>query len=260
MPLTNGHRWNVPFRRCAALNPRGQILIWSAWIDIRKPPHATEYPRIPLLKYQNTAENIVQIRHRTADDLIPIPLVCAGIRVMAHHILLLCGAGNADTSWLLCLRLYSHTLHLFSAAYGNKALNTTVNLCLHSPHHRGWGVKFSNGTSAICLVIRENKKWSGKSQGHLCLQTGHPVNSLAPGKFEWNYRFVIFQGILVIDGWSISCEIALIWMSLDFTDDQSTLVQVMAWCRQATSHYLSQCWPGSLTPYGFTRPQRVSRY
>ena len=32
-------------------------------------------------------------------------------------------------------------------------------------------------------------------------------------------------------------------MSLDFTDDKSTLAQVMAWCRQATSHYLSQCWP-----------------
>ena len=31
----------------------------------------------------------------------------------------------------------------------------------------------------------------------------------------------------------------------------------MAWCRQATSHYLSQCWPRSLSPYGFTRPQWV---
>ena len=59
---------------------------------------------------------------------------------------------------------------------------------------------------------------------------------MAPGKFEYNFRYVIFQGILVIDGWSISCEIALIWMSVDFTDDQSTLDQVMAWCRQATSH------------------------
>ena len=42
------------------------------------------------------------------------------------------------------------------------------------------------------------------------------VNSLAPGKFEWNFRHVIFKQILVIDGWGISCEIALIWMSLDF--------------------------------------------
>ena len=46
-------------------------------------------------------------------------------------------------------------------------------------------------------------------------------------------------------------------MSLDLTDDQSTLVQVMAWCSQATSHYLSQCWPRSLSPYGVTRPQWV---
>ena len=59
----------------------------------------------------------------------------------------------------------------------------------------------------------------------------------------------------MIDDWGISCEIAIIWMSLDFTDDQSTLVQVMAWCHQATSHYLSQYWPRSLSPYGLTRPQ-----
>ena len=46
-------------------------------------------------------------------------------------------------------------------------------------------------------------------------------------------------------------------MSLDLTDDNSTLVQVMAWCRQATGHYLSQCWPRSMSPYGVTRPQWV---
>ena len=32
------------------------------------------------------------------------------------------------------------------------------------------------------------------------------------------------------------------WMSRDFTDDKSTLVRVMVWCRQATCHHLSQCW------------------
>ena len=84
------------------------------------------------------------------------------------------------------------------------------------------------------------------------------VNSLTPGKFEWNFRHVIFKQILVIDGWGISCEIALIWMSLDFTDDQSTLIQVMAWCCQTPSHYLSQCWLRSLSPYDFTKPQWVN--
>ena len=46
-------------------------------------------------------------------------------------------------------------------------------------------------------------------------------------------------------------------MQLDLHDDESTLVQLMAWCRQATSHYLSQCWPRSMLPNGVTRPQWV---
>ena len=48
------------------------------------------------------------------------------------------------------------------------------------------------------------------------------------------------------------------WMSLDLIDDKSTMVQVMAWCSEATSHYLSQCWLRSMLPYGsVNRPQWV---
>ena len=50
---------------------------------------------------------------------------------------------------------------------------------------------------------------------------------------------------------------ALWWMLWELTDDESTVDQVMAWCHQASSHYLSQCWPRSVSPYGVTRPQRV---
>ena len=82
---------------------------------------------------------------------------------------------------------------------------------------------------------------------------------MAPGRFDWDFRYLILQIISVIDGWGISCELALRWMPLDLTDDKSTLVQVMAWCRQATSHYLSQCWPRSVLPYGFTRAQWVNK-
>ena len=64
--------------------------------------------------------------------------------------------------------------------------------------------------------------------------------------------------ILIIDGGGISYEIALRWLPLNFNDEKSTLVQVMAWCRQATSHYLTQCWPRFLSPYGVTRPQWVN--
>ena len=51
------------------------------------------------------------------------------------------------------------------------------------------------------------------------------------------------------DGCDISSEIAFRSTSWDLSDDKSTLVQVMAWCRQATSHYLNQCWPRSLLLY-----------
>ena len=33
----------------------------------------------------------------------------------------------------------------------------------------------------------------------------------------------------------------------------------MAWCRQATSHYLNHCWHRPIMPYGFTRPQWVNK-
>ena len=47
----------------------------------------------------------------------------------------------------------------------------------------------------------------------------------------------------------VSCEIPLWWMSPNLTDDKLTLFRVMAWCHQATSHYLSQCWSSSMLPY-----------
>ena len=39
-------------------------------------------------------------------------------------------------------------------------------------------------------------------------------------------------------------------MVQDSTHAKLILVQVMAWCRQATSHYLSQCWARSASSYG----------
>ena len=55
----------------------------------------------------------------------------------------------------------------------------------------------------------------------------------------------------------MSCEIAIRWMSLDPIDGKSTLIQVMAWCRQVAKHTLSQCWPRSMTPYGATSPHWI---
>ena len=84
-------------------------------------------------------------------------------------------------------------------------------------------------------------------------------NSLAPGRFEWYFREIDFKPMSMMDGWGISREIALRWMLLDLTDGKSALVQVMAWCRQATSHYLSNVDLDLLSPYGVTRPQWVKK-
>ena len=105
-------------------------------------------------------------------------------------------------------------------------------------HVQDWALRWS---SKCCIGFHSSK-----------------INSLAPGRFQFNFRLVIFKLNLVNGGWGISYEIALRWMPLDLTDDKSTLVQVMAWCRQATSHYLSQGWPRSMSTNGVTRPQWVN--
>ena len=119
-----------------------------------------------------------------------------------------------------------------------------------------WRFSVSYWSDCSCWISSNEIGWRDLDD----LQMGDmkTVNSLALGKFEWNFKYVIFKQILVNHGWGISSEIALIWMSLDLTDYQSTLVQVMAWCRQTTSHYPNQCWPRSLSPYGVTRSQRVN--
>ena len=78
------------------------------------------------------------------------------------------------------------------------------------------------------------------------------------GDLNESLNGVIFNLILVIDDLGFSNEIALRWMLLDLTGNKSILIQIMAWCRQATSHYQSQCWPSFMSPYGSTRPQWVN--
>ena len=91
-------------------------------------------------------------------------------------------------------------------------------------------------------VITEMLSWST----YTWLRDGAAISKLATFKF-----------ISRIDILSIACEIALRWMPKDLADCYSTLIQVMAWCRQATSHYLNQCSPNYMTPHATTRPQCV---
>ena len=84
------------------------------------------------------------------------------------------------------------------------------------------------------------------------------VNPLAHERCWSNFTSASFKIILQIDILSTPSDIGLSWVPLNLTDGKSTLVQVMAWCCQATTHYLIQCWPRSISPYGITGPQWVN--
>ena len=53
------------------------------------------------------------------------------------------------------------------------------------------------------------------------------------------------------------CDIALWWMPQNTFDDESTLVQVMAWCHQTISYYLRQCWLRYMSTYDIVGSQWV---
>ena len=84
-----------------------------------------------------------------------------------------------------------------------------------------------------------------------------PPFLIGPGRSGCNFENVIFKLALLICIFKSSYDTVAMWIPQEFTDNKSTSVQVMAWCRQAAIHYLSQCWHRSMSPYGVTRPQWV---
>ena len=117
----------------------------------------------------------------------------------------------------------------------------------------------------MVLLCNNISHWLGTNLDQPCIYILVPshknkFNSLAPGISECDSKNVIFNLVLLIGIFRSSHDNALRWMTQDLTHDKSTLVQVMAWCRQATSHYLSQCWLSSLSPYVVARPQWVKKH
>ena len=94
---------------------------------------------------------------------------------------------------------------------------------------------------------------------HVVSKNGRQFNSWAPGIFSSNPRSIVFKLIILNSSLGSCCEIILRGMPQDLTNGKSTLVQIMAWCHQAPSHYLSQCWSRSMSSYGITWSQSVNK-
>ena len=118
--------------------------------------------------------------------------------------------------------------------------------------------------SKLTIIISDNGLSPGRRQAiiwtNACwsIVNWTPRNKIhvAPEKCGGNFTSLYFKVIYRIEILGTPCEIGLSrWVPQNRTDDKSIVVQIIAWCRQATSHYLSQCWPRSMTSYGITRLQ-----
>ena len=95
---------------------------------------------------------------------------------------------------------------------------------------------------------------SGKMAAILCLfqNVKCKVSGCHIIRLWWKIRDYIFN---IPRKWSIlkngiEC-VSCILPNAKLTDEKSTLFQVMPWCRQASSHCLSQCRSRSVSPYGW---------
>ena len=94
-------------------------------------------------------------------------------------------------------------------------------------------------------VISENVLRSQLPFWIIHLIRGSVFSLLVTGRWHSNSENIIFK--LIIQ--NIIYGNALRWMLQNLINGKSTLVQVMAWRHEATSHYLNQCWPRSMMPF-----------
>ena len=64
-------------------------------------------------------------------------------------------------------------------------------------------------------------------------------HSLILGWYGSNFKSTICKRIAQNSSLSTRSEVDLMWMPENTFDDKSTLVQLLAWCSQATNHYMN---------------------
>ena len=137
----------------------------------------------------------------------------------------------------------------------------------YSRDHSGYGIdqwETLLQCNGICHWLSAYPEWSLlQEQLLLSIQlqsyASGQINSLAPGRCGCgsNSKSMIFKLINHTSSWGL-IEIALRWIPQNLTDQKLTLVPIMAWCHQATSHYMGQCWPRSMLSYCITWQQWVN--
>ena len=102
-------------------------------------------------------------------------------------------------------------------------------------------------SSASLAFVREihRDRWISRTNGQLRGKCFHLMTSsctsLAPRRCGNNFENINFVLIIQNSKLDTCYEISLMWMPQNLTNEKSTLFQAMAWCHQATWHYMIQC-------------------
>ena len=113
---------------------------------------------------------------------------------------------------------------------------------LFNPISKGW-------VQLVHLQPVGLRPWSA----NLCWEPCHPYYWLTHWSLGSNFQTVISENMIRIhEHFLWNCSVR---MRVNSFDNKSILVQIMGWCRQVASHYLSQCSPRPMSSYGVTRPQ-----
>ena len=81
----------------------------------------------------------------------------------------------------------------------------------------------------VCVVASWSKKYA-----YIVINQRTEINIVHSKNYTDVRALLFWFGLVFV--WSTNVQ-------RGFSDDKSTLIQVMALCHQATSYYLSQCWP-----------------
>ena len=106
-------------------------------------------------------------------------------------------------------------------------------------------------TSAALNQIKGDRKEAARGvlQGsrwgsHDAIAADGMLDTLWPQQNGRYFEDDIFVRIFM-SGFRIAVDIPLTFVLEGLIGNKTTLVYVMAWCRQTTSHYINQCWPRS---------------
>ena len=135
--------------------------------------------------------------------------------------------------------------------------------------HRTWEHSYLTNKTLILSNWRQLETKRGKHFGFLCqivaCSSTTTINITSVVHFMRHHGNPITYQVILTD-WPLGdAVVTLVIIKLKsnidtlgaraFSVKLSWRTQVMAWCRQATSHYMNQCRSSSMTPYSINKPQ-----